>query len=79
MKANMRRWTSILAAASVLAYAGTIAITDIKGFALWRINLLVLCVLSIVCGVLLTFINHRALRSMVMASVKTPLYITDKI
>jgi hypothetical protein len=75
MKANVRRWTSILAAASVLAYAGTIAITDIKGFALWRINLLGLCVLSLVCGVLLTFINHRALRSMVMASVLASLTV----
>ena len=75
MKANVWRWTSILAAASVLAYAGTIAITDIKGFALWRINLSGLCVLSLVCGVLLTFINHRALRSMVMASVLASLTV----
>ena len=75
MKANVRRWTSILAAASVLAYAGTIAITDIKGFALWRINLLGLCVLSLACGVLLTFIHHRALRSMVMASVLASLIV----
>ena len=75
MKANVRRWMSILAAASVLAYAGTIAITDIKGFALWRINFLGLCVLTLVCGVLLTFINHRALRSMAMASVLASLTV----
>ena len=75
MKAIVWRWTSILAAASVLAYAGTIAITEIKGFALWRINLLGLCVLALVCGVLLTFINHRALRSMVMASVLASLTV----
>ena len=75
MKVIVRRWMSILAAASVLAYAGTIAITDIKGFALWRINFLGLCVLALVCGVLLTFINHRALRSMVMASVLASLTV----
>ena len=40
MKIIVWRWISILSAASVLAYAGTIAITDIKGFALWRINIL---------------------------------------
>ena len=75
MKANVWRWTSILAAASVLAYAGTIAITDIKSFAMWRINLIGFCVMTIVCGVLLTFINHRALRSMVMASVLASLTV----
>lgn len=75
MKVIVRRWMSILAAASVLAYAGTIAITDIKGFALWRINFLGLCVLALVCGVLLTFINHRALRSMVMTSVLASLTV----
>ena len=75
MKANVKRWASTLAAASVLAYAGTIAITDVKDFALWRINLLGLCVLSMGCGVLLTFNNHRALRSMVIASVLASLTV----
>lgn len=69
MKVFVRRLMSILATASVLAYAGTVAITDIKGFAMWRINLVGFCVLTLVCGVLLTFINHRPLRSMAIASV----------
>ncbi len=75
MKIIVWRWISILSAASVLAYAGTIAITDIKGFALWRINILGFCVLTLVCGVLLTFINHRALRSMAIASVLASLTV----
>ena len=75
MKPIVRQWTSILAAAAVLAYAGTIAITEIKDFALWQINFLWLCVLAFVCGVLLTLIGNRALRSMVMASVLASLTV----
>lgn len=77
MKPIVWRWTSILAAAAVLAYAGTIAITEIKDFALWQINFLWLCVLAFVCGVLLTLIGSRALWSMAMASALASLTVAS--
>jgi len=77
MKSIGWRWTGILAAAAVLAYAGTIAITEVRDFALWRISFLWLCVLAFVCGALLTIISNRALWSMVMASVLASLTVAS--
>ena len=75
MKPIIYRWTSILAAATVLTYAGTVTFTEIKRFALWPINLPFFCVLAFVCGVLLALMGGRCLRSMAIASALAALAV----
>ena len=62
------QWTSILAVAAVLAYAGTTAITAVGDFALLPIGFLWVCALALFCGALLSLISNRAAWWMVAAS-----------
>jgi len=68
MKSMVRRWLGTLAAAAVLAYVGTVAVTEVKDFALWRVGFLWLCAFALICGALLAMSSDRAYRSMVWAS-----------
>ena len=69
------RWTSILAVAAVIAYAGTIAITAVGDFAVLPIGFLWMCALAFICGALLSLISHRAAWWMVSASVLASLIV----
>ena len=69
------RCLSILAVASVLAYAGTIAVTAVGDFALLRIGFLWMCALAVICGALLSLISNRAAWWMVTASVLAALIV----
>ena len=60
MKQIVLRWTSTLAAAAVLAYAGTIAVTAVGDFALLPVGFLWMCALGVICGALLSLISDRA-------------------
>ena len=73
MKQMVRRWTGTLAAGVVLAYAGTVAVTGMRDFALWQVNFLWVCALAVICGTLLALISDNALWSMVFASVMAAL------
>jgi hypothetical protein len=61
--------------ASVLAYAGTIAITAVGDFALLPIGFLWMCALAVLCGALLSLISNRAAWWMVSASVLAALIV----
>ena len=68
MRLRVREWTATFAAAIVLAYVGTIAVTEVQNFALWPFDMRWLGVFSAVCGGLLALICDDAIRSMVAAS-----------
>ena len=68
MKPFVLLWTSTLAAAAVLAYAGTTAMTAVGDFALFPVGFLWMCALAVICGALLSLISNRAAWSMVSAS-----------
>ena len=69
------RWTSILAAAAVLAFAGTNAITAVRDFSLLPVSFLWLCALAVICGALLSLISNRAAWWMVSASALASLIV----
>jgi hypothetical protein len=69
MRLEVRRWTAIIAAAVVLAYVGTVTVSEVRDFALWPAGLIWLSVFAVICGVLLALISDGAGWSIVMASV----------
>ena len=75
MKQILFRWTSILAVATVLAYAGTIAVTAVGDFALLSDGFLWMCGLAVICGALLSLISNRAAWWMVSASALASLIV----
>jgi hypothetical protein len=68
MKSMVRRWLCTVAAAAVLAYVGTVAVTEVKDFALLRFGFLWLCAFALISGALLAMTSDRAFWSMVWAS-----------
>ena len=75
MKPIMLRWASILAAAAVLAYTGTIAITAVGDFALLPVGFLWMCALAVLCGAMLSLISDSAAWWMVSASALASLVL----
>ena len=69
MRLEVRRWTAIIAAAVVLAYVGTVTVSEVRDFALWQASLGWLGVFAVICGVLLALISDGAVWSIVVASV----------
>ena len=69
MHLEVRRWTAIIAAAVVLAYVGTVTVSEVRDFALWPAGLVWLSVFAVICGVLLTLTSDGAIWSIVVASV----------
>jgi hypothetical protein len=65
---RIRRWAAVVATAIVLAYVSTVAVTQVRDFALWPANLVWLGAVSAVCGVLLALIDEDTVRLMVVAS-----------
>jgi hypothetical protein len=57
-----------VAVAIVLAYVGTVAVTQVRDSALWPADLSGLGVASAICGVLLVLISDSAVRLMAVAS-----------
>jgi len=68
MRPRVREWTAIVAAAIVLAYVGTVAVTEVQNYALWPFDIGWLSAFSAVCGVLLALVCDNAIRSMIAAS-----------
>lgn len=69
MSPQARQWTATIAAAIILAYMATVAVTEVRNFALWSGNSTWLCICALVCGVLLALISDSAARSLAVASV----------
>ena len=65
---RISRWAAVVATAIVLAYVSTVAVTQVRDFALWPANLVWLGAVSAVCGVLLALIDEDTVRLMVVAS-----------
>jgi preprotein translocase subunit SecY len=65
---RIRRWAAVVATAIVLAYVGTVAVTQVRDSALWPADLGWLGAVSAVCGVLLALIDEDTIRLMVVAS-----------
>ncbi len=57
MHQKVRQWTAIMAAALVLAYVSTAAVTEVRDFALWQASWTWLGVFAAICGALLALIN----------------------
>ena len=69
MRLEVRRWTAIIAAAVVLAYVGTVTVSEVRDFALWQASLAWLGVFAAICGVLLALTSDGAVWSIAVASV----------
>jgi hypothetical protein len=69
MRPEVRRWTAIIAAAVILAYVGTVTVSEVRDFALWPASLVWLSVFAVICGGLLALISDGAVWSTVVASV----------
>lgn len=69
MRLRVRRWTAIIAAAVVLAYVGTVTVSEVRDFALWPAGFVWLSVFAVVCGGLLALISDGAAWSIAVASV----------
>ena len=68
MCSKVREWTAIFAAATVLAYVSSAAISQMQNYAFWSTDLAVVSVFAAICGALLALINKRAIASMIAAS-----------
>jgi hypothetical protein len=68
MSPRVRQWIATIAAAIVLAYVGTVAVTEVQDYSWWSANLAWLTAFSVVCGALLALIGRNAVRSMTAAS-----------
>ncbi len=69
MSPQARQWTATIAAAIILAYMATVAVTEVRHFALWAGNSTWLCICALFCGVLLALISDGAARLLAVASV----------
>lgn len=69
MSPKVKQWTAIVAAGIVLAYVGTVAISEVRDFALWPASLAWLALCAVICGVLLAIVSDSAAWSMVAVSV----------
>ena len=69
MHSRVREWTAIFAAAMILTYVSTAAITQIHDYAFWPSSLTWVGVYATICGALLALVNKQAIRSMIMTSV----------
>ena len=70
MSKEMRQITSIIAAALVLAYVGTVSVsTGVRDFAPWPADLFWLAVVSAICGALLVLSTEGAAWAIVVASM----------
>lgn len=69
MRLKVRQWTAIIAAALVLAYVGTVTVSEVRDFALWPAGLVWLGVFAVICGALLALISDGAVWAIVLASV----------
>lgn len=65
----IRRWVTTVAAALVLTYVSTAALSEVGDFGLWPASLAWLGVAAVVCGALLALIGSSAAWLMVTASV----------
>jgi len=68
MSPRVRQWVATIAAAIVLAYVGTVAVTEVQDYSWWSANLAWLVAFSVVCGALLALIGRSAVWSMTAAS-----------
>ncbi|MCP4540365.1 MAG: hypothetical protein GY832_24775 [Chloroflexi bacterium] len=68
MHPKAKEWTAILAAAMILAYVSTAAVTQMHDYAFWSISLAGVGVFAAICGALLALVNKRAIASTITAS-----------
>ncbi len=65
----IRQSLAVIAAAIVLAYVGTTAVSQVRGFAPWQGNLAWLVIAAMICGILIAFTNDDAIWLMIAATV----------
>lgn len=75
MNPKVRQWTAIVAAAAVLAYVGTAAVTEVRDFALWPTDLTSLSAFAAICGGLLALTTKGSFWPTVAASLLAALIV----